>query len=197
MMVILNIPNVLTLLRFALVPLFIFLFFSGNPYLRVLATFVFIVAAFTDLFDGYYARKRKEVSKFGRFADPLADKCLALSAFFLLVIRIKSPILLWLVIVIAVREILITGLRLYAIHRERSIATSLLAKWKTVIQLFSIIFALVYLNVVKDLKVNFSFLTLSNFDYLIEIFVFLAMTLAVISAAQYLKAHVKLGAKAL
>jgi len=196
MKVVLNLPNVLTLFRFALVPLFIFLFFSGNPYLRVLATLVFIVAAFTDLFDGYYARKKKEVSRFGRFAEPLADKCLTLSAFFMLVIRIKSSLLLWLVIVIAIREILITGLRLFAVHRERPVATSLLAKWKTVTHMFSIIFALIYLNVVKDLKVNFSYLTLSNFDYLIEIFVFLAMVLAVISATQYLKATVKIRGKA-
>ena len=77
-----NLPNLLTLFRIFLVPLFFIILISGNPYSYLLSFIIFSIASITDFFDGKLARKYDAVSEFGLFMDPLADKALALSAFF-------------------------------------------------------------------------------------------------------------------
>ncbi|MFH1862902.1 MAG: CDP-diacylglycerol--glycerol-3-phosphate 3-phosphatidyltransferase [bacterium] len=146
----LTLPNVLTGLRFLLVPLIIILISRDEVEWQALGTFCFILAALTDHFDGRIARRRRQVSQFGKFADPLADKLLTLSVFAAIVMRrefsaVASYLVIW-VAIIAVREIIITGLRIWAIRQETTVITSMWGKAKTTIQLITIILTLVLLN---------------------------------------------------
>jgi CDP-diacylglycerol--glycerol-3-phosphate 3-phosphatidyltransferase len=140
-----NIPNILTIARILLSPVFMVLIIFENFYARLAATSVFIIAALTDLADGYYARKLGHPTGFGRFMDPLADKILVSTAFLSFVSLGYARG--WMVIIIVVREFLITGLRSMAAYRGMVISPSILAKWKTVSQMLAIAIILVYANV--------------------------------------------------
>jgi len=126
-------PNQLTVLRIILTPVFFVLFLSGSPLLRQIALVIFIIAALTDWYDGWLARKFNYITSWGKFWDPLADKILTSAAFFAFVIT--GTIQLWMVIVIIVRDFSITGLRAYADYKGHSFPTSRYAKWKTFIQM--------------------------------------------------------------
>jgi CDP-diacylglycerol---glycerol-3-phosphate 3-phosphatidyltransferase len=115
-----------------------------NFYSRLAATIVFIIAALTDLADGYYARRFGLYSGFGRFMDPLADKILVSTAFLSFVSLGYARG--WMVMIIIVREFLITGLRSMAAYRGMVISSSILAKWKTVSQMLAIAVILLYAN---------------------------------------------------
>jgi CDP-diacylglycerol--glycerol-3-phosphate 3-phosphatidyltransferase len=140
-----NIPNILTVSRILLSPVFMVLIIIENFYSRVAATIVFIIAALTDLADGYYARKLGHPTGLGRFMDPLADKILVSTAFLSFVSLGYARG--WMVIIIVVREFLITGLRSMAAYRGMVISPSILAKWKTVSQMLAIAIILVYANI--------------------------------------------------
>ena len=131
-----NWPNFLTILRICLTPLFMVLLFAEVWYWKSLAFVVFSAAALTDFYDGKLARSRNNVTAFGRFLDPLADKILVTSA--LIAFVWGRMVHFWLVVPIIVRDIVITGLRLYSIYHGRQMATSRLAKWKTAVQLFTV-----------------------------------------------------------
>lgn len=132
-----NIANKLTVLRILLVPVFVWLLLSGIPGSGIWATAVFLIASLTDLFDGYVARKRGEVTNFGKFADPIADKILTISAYVCLVELGTVPA--WAVIIILAREFLVSGLRMSAASQNVVIAADLFGKLKTVIQMISIV----------------------------------------------------------
>ena len=134
---IINLPNFLTLLRIALTPLFLFLLFAESWYWKSLAVVVFGAASLTDFYDGRLARSNNQVTALGRFLDPLADKILVTSA--LIAFVFDQMVNLWLVVPIVLRDILITGLRLYGLYRGRQLITSRFAKWKTALQLFSVV----------------------------------------------------------
>ena len=103
-----NIPNILTLGRIVFIPIFILLLsFGSSPLLHKMAAVVFAIASITDYLDGYLARKWQVVSNFGKFADPMADKLLVMSAFIMLVGLNMAPA--WLVAVIICRELAVTG----------------------------------------------------------------------------------------
>jgi len=140
-----NIPNLLTIARILLSPVFMVLIIFENFYARTAATVVFIIAALTDLADGYYARKLGHPTGFGRFMDPLADKILVSTAFLSFVSLGYARG--WMVMIIIAREFLITGLRSMAAYRGMVISPSILAKWKTVSQMLAIAIILVYANV--------------------------------------------------
>jgi CDP-diacylglycerol--glycerol-3-phosphate 3-phosphatidyltransferase len=110
-----SLPNLLTLSRIILSPVYMVLFLIENPYSRLAATIVFVVAALTDLLDGYLARKRGITTGFGKFMDPLADKILVSTAFISFVNLGYAKT--WMISVIIVREFLITGLRSLAAYR--------------------------------------------------------------------------------
>lgn len=133
-----NLPNKLTLLRIAMIPVFLFfLMTSFFDYSVYVALAVFIAAAITDSLDGRIARARGLVTDFGKFADPLADKILVLSAligFIELGYLSSIP-----VIIIIAREFMVTGLRIVAIGSGKVIAAGFSGKLKTVIQMVVII----------------------------------------------------------
>ena len=141
---IVNLPNLLTLSRIVLTPLFIGLLFAELWYLRTSAVVVFALASATDLLDGRLARARDEVTEFGRFMDPLADKILVTSALIALVWW--RLVHFWLVVPIVVRDILITAMRMYGAYHGRQMETSRLAKWKTMSQLVTVIVILLIIG---------------------------------------------------
>lgn len=128
-----NLPNKLTLGRICAIPVFIIALMMDQ---RVLATVLFIAAAFTDFLDGYIARKYDLVSNFGKLMDPLADKLLTMSAFICLVGLDQIPA--WMVIIILGREFIITGMRQVAAAEGIVIAAAWSGKIKTVLQMVAI-----------------------------------------------------------
>ena len=132
-----NLPNQLTLLRIALIPVCLLLWALGQP---VWAAAVFALAAFTDFLDGYIARKRHIVTVFGKFADPVADKILVLTAMIFLAADGRIPA--WAVCVVAARELMVDGLRLVAVGEGNVIAAGWLGKIKTTLQFFCVLSAM-------------------------------------------------------
>lgn len=140
----LTVPNQLTILRILLTPLFIFYFIKISPTDKLIGSIIFLIAAATDWYDGYIARKLNIVSRWGQFMDPLADKILISSA--LISFSYLGYLHWWMVYIIVIRDFLITFLRMYALKRGKSIVTSNLAKWKTFIQMTAVLLLLLYLN---------------------------------------------------
>ena len=141
----LNIPNVLTIFRILLTPLFIICLFSTYPYAQLWALIIFIVASVTDAIDGYYARKYNQVTRHGQFLDPLADKILVSSAFISFAILKLIPF--WMVSLIIFRDLFVTGLRMGMESQGLTMITSKIAKAKTTTQISVIIFILLFLGV--------------------------------------------------
>ena len=134
-------PNQLTVLRIVLTPVFLILFLSADPLLKQISLIVFIIAALTDWYDGWLARKFNYITDWGKFWDPLADKILTSAAFLGFVYQRIIP--LWMVIIIIVRDFLITGLRAYADYKGHSFPTSYYAKVKTFVQLTFLYYLLI------------------------------------------------------
>jgi len=128
----LTIPNQLTALRIVLVPVFVALLLQADPYFKLFGVIVFAVASLTDLYDGYHARKYGVETRLGAFLDPLADKLLITAAFLLYVWM--GYLVLWMVILVVVRDVVVTALRIYAESKNRPVVTSVEAKYKTLVQ---------------------------------------------------------------
>lgn len=126
-------PNQLTVLRIILTPIFFVLLLSEEPLLKQIALGVFLIAAVTDWYDGWLARKFNYITNWGRVWDPIADKILTSSAFIALVIL--GIIELWMLIIILLRDFIITGIRIFSDYRNIAFPTSVYAKWKTFIQM--------------------------------------------------------------
>ena len=149
-----NLPNQLTLLRIALsFLLIIFLLTPGFP-AKLIACFVFAIASLTDLWDGQLARKRGLVSDFGVLMDPIADKILVLSAFVAFVQLGLVPA--WMVVLVASREFLVTGLRLFALGKGHVLPAEAAGKHKTASQMVAISLVLIFLAVRAALRDPFS-----------------------------------------
>jgi len=132
-------PNILTIGRIIIVPIFVLTFFLPGFFGDLIPFFLFIAASFTDFLDGLLARLFKEESKFGEMLDPIADKILVAAALVLLVMTdtIKNYEVIAAIIILT-REILISGLREFLAKGKISVPVSGLAKIKTFIQMFSI-----------------------------------------------------------
>ena len=131
-----NVPNRLTILRVIMIPLFVIaMLWDALTYSDYLAGGLFIAACITDFFDGYLARKYNQITTFGKFMDPLADKLLVCAALicFLADSQINMPA--WVVIVIISREFIISGFRLVAAEKGVTIAASYWGKVKTFVQM--------------------------------------------------------------
>ena len=134
-------PNQLTILRIILTPVFLFFFLSEIPLFKLISLGIFIVAALTDWYDGWLARKFNYITNWGKFWDPLADKILTSAAFVGFVILHIIP--LWMVLIIILRDLVITTLRAYADYKDFSFPTSYYAKWKTFIQMTFLYYLLI------------------------------------------------------
>lgn len=162
-----NIPNLLTLGRIVLIPVFILILCIWNSVAgHTVAAVVFALASITDYLDGYLARKWKVVTNFGKFADPLADKMLVMTAFIMLVELGMVPA--WIAAIIICRELAVTGLRLLLVENGGTVlAAAMPGKIKTFTQMFSIIFLLLHFSMIGTLLlyVALIFTIYSGYDY--------------------------------
>ena len=133
-----NIPTFLSFSRIVLIPVFVY-FLTQKKF--DIALLVFIIASITDMLDGWSARKLNQVSEFGAFFDPLADKVLVVSAIAAIIILDPSFELfdIWMIFIIVGRDILLTIMRMIAIKRGKTLRTSKLGKVKTAFQMISIV----------------------------------------------------------
>jgi CDP-diacylglycerol--glycerol-3-phosphate 3-phosphatidyltransferase len=141
-----NLPNRLTIFRMLMIPVIVLtLYFdkdtptdliSYRKYLGHIACWIFVVAALTDFLDGYIARKRNIVTVFGSFLDPIADKFLVVASLIMLLAldRVNSVV----VIILVLREMYMTSLRLLAMTEDISVPVNSLGKWKTSAQMVAI-----------------------------------------------------------
>lgn len=168
-----NLPNKLTVLRVIMIPFFVAFMLTdlGGQYSNYIALVIFCVASLTDMLDGKIARKYNLVTNFGKFMDPLADKLLVGAAMICLIPMDKLPA--WIVIVIISREFIISGFRLVASDSGIVIAASYWGKFKTVSQMFMIIF------LILDLP--------GHTAVMIEtVLIYLALILTVVSLIDYI-----------
>lgn len=131
-----NVPNRLTILRVAMIPLFVIaMLWQRLPYSDYIAAALFIGACITDFLDGYIARKHNLVTNFGKFMDPLADKLLVCAALICFLAEDNPEMPVWVVIIIISREFIISGFRLIAAEKGVTIAASYWGKVKTAVQM--------------------------------------------------------------
>ncbi len=121
--------NKLTIARVFLIPVFLVVYYWGFPGSRYAALAIFIIASLTDLLDGYIARHYNQISDFGKFMDPLADKCLVVTA--LAVFVAEGTLAAWVLVAVLVREFAVSGMRLIAVEKGRVIAAGWSGKVKT------------------------------------------------------------------
>jgi len=133
----LNIPNILTVIRILLVPVFIYFLFKEELFYNILAFAIFLIASVTDLVDGYLARKWNQTTEFGKFLDPLADKILVIGSFITFLV-LNEQVETWMVFLIILRDMLITSLRYVGILQGKTVHTTKIAKLKTFFQISSI-----------------------------------------------------------
>lgn len=162
-----NIPNALTVGRILVIPIFILLLTVWKDALsHYLAAIIFALASVTDYLDGYLARKWQVVTNFGKFADPMADKILVMTAFIMLVELGFAAA--WVVAIIICRELAVTGLRLLLVENGGTVlAAAMPGKIKTFSQMFAIMFLLLHWNLLGQITLYIAlFFTLySGYDY--------------------------------
>lgn len=188
-----NLPNKLTIFRMILVPIMVIIPFLGIkteilgiPLTYIIIDLIFIIASITDKLDGYLARKNNQVTTFGKFLDPLADKILVLAAMIMLVEMAKLPA--WIPIIVLAREFIVSGYRLVSVEKGgKVIAASKWGKLKTVTQMFAIILAFLDLHAFGDCFTG----TLQGGDFILNFIVTIMMIIQVIatifSGVDYLK----------
>ena len=147
-----NLANKLTIFRMILVPIMVIIPFLGInseilgiPLTYIIIDMIFIIASITDKLDGYIARSRNQVTTFGKFLDPIADKILVLAAMIMLVDFGKLPA--WILVIVLAREFIVSGYRLIAVEKGgKVVAASVWGKLKTVTQMIAIILAFLDVN---------------------------------------------------
>ena len=192
-----NLANKLTIFRIILVPVIMAIPIIDNligipgTFLGISSAFwimniIFIIASITDKLDGYIARSRNEVTTFGKFLDPLADKILVLSALVILVEYGKIPS--WIPIIVLAREFIVSGYRLVAVEKGgKVIAASIWGKLKTVTQMIAISLAFLDVNAFGD--VFFKELTVPAFilNLIVTILMIICTIATIFSGFEYLK----------
>ena len=191
-----NLANKLTILRMILVPIFVIIGYLGIcgvikgeileiPIYLLLMNLVFIIASITDKLDGYIARSRNQVTTFGKFLDPLADKILVISALVMLVEFGKIPA--WIPIIVLTREFLVSGYRLVAAESGQVIAASIWGKIKTATQMVAII--LIFIDKYNFFDFINTSMTLGRYGINIvsSILMFISVIATIFSGWDYLK----------
>jgi len=169
-----NLPNVLTLTRILLIPVFVLLFVVPTPDRSLAAAVVFVIAAMTDLLDGYLARRRGQVTKLGRLLDPIADKLLVLSALIVLVQVDRVGALV--AILIIAREVAVTGIRAIAATEGMIISAEATGKYKMALQVIAIVLLILEGTVLSEF---------GNVHLAGIVTLYLSVVLGYISGAQY------------
>ena len=188
-----NLPNKLTISRIVLAFVFMFFLFSKGIGFKCLALAAFILASITDFYDGQIARKLNQVTDFGKFVDPIADKVLMLAAFLGFVEMNLAPA--WMVVIIIARELIVTGLRLLAVAKGKVLAATRSGKHKTVSQIVAIITILIFI-IFREAGMRVFGIWTGPVDYLFKQAIFLLMlvttTLTIISGVSFLRRNKKI-----
>ena len=174
-----TIPNIITFIRIFLIPIILYLLFSENPNIVLIAGLLFIVSSVSDYFDGYLARTLNQSSKLGTLLDPIADKLLIASVIVVLVdTGVISNIHVVPAIIILLREIAISGLREFLAKLNTDMPVSKLAKYKTTFQMVSLSILIISLGFeLNDLLWNIGLVTLwiaairtllSGYNYMVK-----------------------------
>jgi len=179
----LNAPNLMTLGRIALIPVFLYLLSYENRRNSFLAAAVYAVCALTDWFDGWLARISNKVTTLGKFLDPLADKVIVVSALVMLVRLGRVPV--WVVVVIITREFLISGVRTIAATEGLVIPASQGGKWKTSLQLCGIICLMLHYHYAIDYGLG---TLLTDFHAVGSMLLYLSLVPLIASAVDYVRA---------
>ena len=177
-----NLSNILTLIRVAIIPIIVLCIYLKSPFFGWTAFILFCLASITDYFDGYIARIRNEVTNFGTFLDPIADKLLVAAV--ILILTSKGVIADWDTIpalIILLREITVSGLREFLAGIKVSVPVSRIAKLKTLLQLCSL--ALLILSE--------SLMEITPIIFMGKIFLWIAGLLTMYTAYDYVKASIK------
>tara|TARA_Y100001935_G_scaffold238316_1_gene224571 strand:- start:4 stop:546 length:543 start_codon:yes stop_codon:yes gene_type:complete len=177
-----NLSNFLTLIRIIVIPIIVLCIYLKDPFFGWTAFVLFCLASITDYFDGYLARIRNEITNFGTFLDPIADKLLVAAV--ILILTSKGVIADWETIpalIILLREITVSGLREYLAGIKISVPVSRIAKLKTLIQLFAL--ALLILSE--------SLINIFPIIYLGKFFLWIAGLLTLYTAYDYVKTSIK------
>lgn len=178
-----NLPNILTLMRIAAIPVIVVLLLSPSRDAGFWAAAVFSAASVTDWLDGYLARRMGIVTVFGKFLDPIADKLIVMAALIMIIPYDRVPA--WMVLVILGREIIITGLRGIASSEGIVISASDLGKFKTIFQIVAIIGLLLHYDYPWFFSVNHPLL-LVNMHHVGMFYLWIAFVITVWSGVDYL-----------
>lgn len=178
-----NLANKLTIFRIILVPIMIIIPFLGIqgeffniPITCIIIDLIFIIASITDNLDGYIARSRNQITTFGKFLDPIADKVLVVTAMIMLVEMGRLPA--WIPAIVVFREFIVSGYRLIAVQSEgKVIAASIWGKIKTVTQMIAIILAFIDINKYGAIFTK----ELTGFNFAINLITTIIMTISVIA----------------
>ena len=180
--------NKLTILRILLIPVMIIILYIDalkidTPFLnmnvqQIIFATMFVVASLTDFLDGYIARKYNQITTFGKFLDPIANKVLVFAALLYLMVQMPERVAIWGVMVIIVREFLVTGVRLIAVEHNHVIAASNLGKYKTSTTMIAIIMFLF-----NDFGLT---MIHSNLEWITNIIYYLAIFFTIWSGFDYL-----------
>ena len=176
-----NLANKLTLLRVILVPVFMAFLLGKSMEFQIAALVVFVIASLTDMLDGKIARRYNQMTTFGKFADPLADKMLTTAAF--LVFMQQGIIDVWAVMIILIREFAVSGVRLAAAGEGKVIAASFFGKFKTVAQMAAIIITIL-INII--VTVSSTFITRSVANHVSAALIWISVVFTVLSGADYI-----------
>ena len=188
-----NTPNKLTVFRMILVPIIVIISFInvpvdvyGIPLTFIIMDLVFIIGALTDKLDGYLARKNNQITNFGKFLDPIADKILVISAMLILVEAGKLPA--WIPIIIITREFAVSGYRLIAVEQNgKVIPANIWGKLKTVTQMIAIILAFIDVNLFGDIFVKQMDVIPFILNLIVTILMIVCVIATIFSGYEYLK----------
>ena len=178
-----NLPNKLTILRIVLVPIMVIIPFLnikgelwGIPITYLIIDLIFIIAAITDNLDGYIARSKNQITTFGKFLDPSADKIVVIAAMVMLVEFGHLPA--WIPIIVIFREFVVSGYRLIAVQKDGNvIAANVWGKMKTVSQMIAVILAFIDQNPYGAIFNG----NLTGYNFIINLLVTLIMSVSVVA----------------
>ncbi len=181
-----NLPNKITISRILLTFVFIFLMKASGLFPKIGAMLIFSLACFTDYLDGYLARKNYEITTFGKLMDPIADKILVISAF--IVFAQLGLVGVWMVVVILLREFVVTSLRIFALARGKVIHAQRMGKHKTISSYVAIFLILAFL-IFKEIAIKIGFYS-KSFQSMGSFFIYILMlvviSLTIISGINYI-----------
>lgn len=175
-----RLPDILSGVRILLAPVFLFLFFQEGFIMNTIGLAVYIIAAVTDYYDGYFARKYQIDSNFGAFLDPLADKILTFSGFIVLPFIDATQFPWWAIIIIIIRDTFITILRVYLKHKKVNMQTRHTAKIKTTIQM-----VFLYLGLLIGLFQGVDFIAANWVEWLLNTNIMLYLMIFVTGVTAY------------